>query len=275
MQSISVIFLLCHLDNAVAFSSSGKNKFGQQKATNLKNQYFNKNMSKSLTSYNNIIRPTRIQLYSCQHFENDSKADHPSQQAASKWQVAKSENGVKDFSKFICTIFSILMISWMPLTHIEAANAESFTAWNSPETSALESLISSKASDTPTKSNKAPTSTSNKSENTEVSSSKSVKYWDAINSNSPELVTQANEKLLDYGVGTINTMYYDNTGGARFNNASMIDLWRALRAYNKNTSASSVTSKFSKSDLERLPRDVFVDRDGVSNIYFCCNVFFI
>lgn len=61
------------------------------------------------------------------------------------------------------------------------------------------------------------------------------RYWDIINTNpasSPSTIG-ANEKLLDQAVGTIMTMYYDNTGGARFNTKDMYDRWKVMRVYAK------------------------------------------
>jgi len=58
------------------------------------------------------------------------------------------------------------------------------------------------------------------------------RYWNIMASReegSEELKRQANEGLVDYAVATVNTMYYDNTGGARFNPREFYDRWRALR----------------------------------------------
>jgi len=188
----------------------------------------------------NIFK-TRVSFESCQF----------------KRQAKKKHESAKDSNKLLCTILSLIFIIFSPAAQIQAVHAESPTSWNSPEASALETslLSTTSAADTTSKIN-------NESEKKEAPSQKNMKYWDAINSNSPELVTAANERLLDYGVGTITTMYYDNTGGARFNVASMTDLWRAVRVCNKDSTTRSVSSKFSKADLERLPKDVFVDRKG-------------
>jgi C-terminal processing protease CtpA/Prc len=58
------------------------------------------------------------------------------------------------------------------------------------------------------------------------------RYWNIIASqdeNAPELRTQANEGLLGYAVGVVNTMYYDNTGGVRFTPREFYNRWRTLR----------------------------------------------
>lgn len=57
------------------------------------------------------------------------------------------------------------------------------------------------------------------------------RYWDMIESNDPSQISTANEKLLDNAVGTINTMYYDNSGGAKFSPKDMYDRWKVLRVY--------------------------------------------
>jgi C-terminal processing protease CtpA/Prc len=54
-------------------------------------------------------------------------------------------------------------------------------------------------------------------------------YWSIMESSPPEEKVVANEALFDYAVGTINTMYYDNSGGAYFNPREFYDRWRLLR----------------------------------------------
>ncbi|KAI2507753.1 tail specific protease [Fragilaria crotonensis] len=49
----------------------------------------------------------------------------------------------------------------------------------------------------------------------------------------------ANEGLLDYAVGTINTMYYDNTGGVRFQPREFFEKWRALRDVARGISSTT------------------------------------
>ena len=59
------------------------------------------------------------------------------------------------------------------------------------------------------------------------------RYYTLLQSSNPNEIKQANEKLMDYAVGTINTMYYDNTGGASFSPKDMYDRWKILRVYAK------------------------------------------
>lgn len=60
---------------------------------------------------------------------------------------------------------------------------------------------------------------------------KKSRYWEIMESNDPTQISNANEKLLDNAVGTINTMYYDNSGGAKFSPKDMYDRWKVLRVY--------------------------------------------
>jgi C-terminal processing protease CtpA/Prc len=60
------------------------------------------------------------------------------------------------------------------------------------------------------------------------------RYWSIINSNDHDEIIKANEKLMDYAVGTINTMYYDNSGGAFFSPKDFYDRWKVLRVYAKD-----------------------------------------
>eukprot|EP00554_Chaetoceros_debilis_P010051 CAMPEP_0194106734 /NCGR_PEP_ID=MMETSP0150-20130528/6709_1 /TAXON_ID=122233 /ORGANISM="Chaetoceros debilis, Strain MM31A-1" /LENGTH=859 /DNA_ID=CAMNT_0038794961 /DNA_START=345 /DNA_END=2924 /DNA_ORIENTATION=- len=77
-----------------------------------------------------------------------------------------------------------------------------------------------------------PTSSSSSSSNKSMSKSR---YWDVLQSSDSDIseIQYANERLIDYAVGTINTMYYDNTGGARFTTKDMFDRWRVMKTYAK------------------------------------------
>lgn len=74
------------------------------------------------------------------------------------------------------------------------------------------------------------------------------KYYNIMQSGTDAEVQYVNERLLDHAVGTINTMFYDNTGGARFTTKDMYDRWKIMRVYAKEgadgvndlTSSSSV-----------------------------------
>lgn len=61
-------------------------------------------------------------------------------------------------------------------------------------------------------------------------------YWAAQQLDAPrEERIAANEKLLDYAVGTINTMYYDNSGGAMFQPRDFYETFRTLRDISRGT----------------------------------------
>ena len=57
------------------------------------------------------------------------------------------------------------------------------------------------------------------------------RYWTLMRSDDVETVRPANDALLDFAVGTVNNLYYDNSGGARFDKRDLYGRWRALRAY--------------------------------------------
>lgn len=83
------------------------------------------------------------------------------------------------------------------------------------------------------------------------------RYWNIMASTeegADQMRIQANERLMDYAVGTVNTMYYDNTGGAKFNQRDFYDRWRALRdearaaassdgAYHKDAATPSLNTR--------------------------------
>jgi C-terminal processing protease CtpA/Prc len=55
------------------------------------------------------------------------------------------------------------------------------------------------------------------------------RYWDVIKNGSTDEVMTANEKLIDSAVATINTMYYDSSGGFAFDPKMFYDRWRKFR----------------------------------------------
>ena len=161
-------------------------------------------------------------------------------------KTTKSKNQLFKLWKQIFIIVSSFTIS-------QSVYAE--TTWDSPETTAMISTLTSTSTSTSSLSTKKETNPSLSPAST------NIRYWDAMQSNSLPLIQAANEKLLDFCVGTINTMYYDNTGGARFNNADMFDRWKTLKAYNKEAEAVKIKTnpKMKENDL---PKDIFLNRDG-------------
>lgn len=79
------------------------------------------------------------------------------------------------------------------------------------------------------------------------------RYATVISSGTPEEVSAANEALLDHAVGTINTMYFDNTGGSKFDTKRMYSRWGTLRAYAKG--GPDALEKFKKAELRRIQRE--------------------
>ena len=79
------------------------------------------------------------------------------------------------------------------------------------------------------------------------------RYTAVLSSGSLEEISAANEALLDHAVGTINTMYFENTGGNKFDTKRMYSRWGALRAYAKG--GESGLEKFKKAELRRIQRE--------------------
>lgn len=164
------------------------------------------------------------------------------------------------------TLIIILALTTLFTYPTNPVYAESTFDWDSPQITALASSLTSPSTTAPpstiaTTPEGTSTATTTTAPTTAASTNPSakVRYWDGMKSENLPLIQELNEKLLDYAVGTINTMYYDNTGGARFNVASMTDTWRLLRMYNKE---NKVPSKFSGRDLSDVPKDVFSSRDN-------------
>ena len=59
--------------------------------------------------------------------------------------------------------------------------------------------------------------------------SSSLKYWTILQNGPTEERVVANEALVDHAIGTINTMYYDNSGGALFQPRDFYNVWLDVR----------------------------------------------
>lgn len=73
-----------------------------------------------------------------------------------------------------------------------------------------------------------------------------------------DIQIQANKKLVDYAIGTVNTQYYDSTGGARFDPTDFYQQWKDVQN-NINSGSTTTTTKPSSSSLKDLGLDT---RDG-------------
>lgn len=94
------------------------------------------------------------------------------------------------------------------------------------------------------------------------------RYYTIMSSNNKDDIQFANERLLDHVVGTINTQYYDNTGGNKFTTKDMYDRWKVLRTYAKEgiggvqylTSGSSakIVKNADSNGVANTSRDAFI-----------------
>ena len=56
------------------------------------------------------------------------------------------------------------------------------------------------------------------------------RYWTVMEPTTPAMErVVVNEALMDYAVGTINTQFYDNTGGANFNTKEFYNQWKTMK----------------------------------------------
>ena len=80
------------------------------------------------------------------------------------------------------------------------------------------------------------------------------RYWSIMQTSPAIERVAANEALLDYAVGTINTQYYDNTGGARFNAQEFYRQWKTMKRVAEHEVPVGNT---------RIPADISLEsRDG-------------
>jgi C-terminal processing protease CtpA/Prc len=76
------------------------------------------------------------------------------------------------------------------------------------------------------------------------------KYWNAMQEGPTEERVAVNEKLLDYAVGTINTMYYDNSGGALFQPPEFYQNFKKIRDVARGTASDRTTPRVSMDTRE-------------------------
>ena len=98
-----------------------------------------------------------------------------------------------------------------------------------------------------------------------VGGTNKLRYWDLVQSSDISTVQSANEKLIDYAVGTINTMYYDKSGGAFFYAKDFYDRWKVLKTYArdgvdgvKELSSAKDVSKSQRKELFPNDSDAFI-----------------
>ena len=93
--------------------------------------------------------------------------------------------------------------------------------------------------------------------NAEVTvSSSTLRYWNTMQNGPKEERIVANEALVDHAIGTVNTMYYDNSGGVTFQPRDFYNVWRDVRDI-IHTGHSKYTSK------RDIPADINMDtREG-------------
>ena len=80
------------------------------------------------------------------------------------------------------------------------------------------------------------------------------RYWTSLTSNDIQQIQTANEKLMDHAVGTITTMYYDNSGGINFSPKDLYDRWKVMRVYAKG-GAKSVDELVTYSSSRHVEED--------------------
>ena len=91
------------------------------------------------------------------------------------------------------------------------------------------------------------------------------KYWSIMMESeySKQEKIAANDALLDYAVGTINTQFYDNTGGNNFTPADFYQQWRLFRRTTTTSSTSTTTGLLQHEKGINVPKGVSLEtREG-------------
>ena len=82
------------------------------------------------------------------------------------------------------------------------------------------------------------------------------RYWNSMQHGPKEERIVANEALVDHAIGTVNTMYYDNSGGVTFQPRDFYNVWRDVKDI-IHTGHSKYTAK------RDIPADINMDtREG-------------
>ena len=79
------------------------------------------------------------------------------------------------------------------------------------------------------------------SSNVATAASSDVPEYEYISISERDIQIQANKKLVDYAVGTVNTQFYDSSGGARFNPSDFYRQWRDVQSSLSGNSNSGRT----------------------------------
>ncbi|KAL7509764.1 hypothetical protein ACHAXN_006734 [Cyclotella atomus] len=70
-------------------------------------------------------------------------------------------------------------------------------------------------------------------------SSRPKRYWDVMQHGTADEMAAANEKLIDSAVATINTMYYDSSGGFAFDPKLFYEQWKNFRYMARNSGGTT------------------------------------
>lgn len=94
-----------------------------------------------------------------------------------------------------------------------------------------------------------------------VENKRGANYWTTLNEGSEQERIQANAALLDYAVGTVNTMYYDVTGGSAFQPRDFYNFWR-LWLQEEQAKLSSTTTTTMTGSSPSNHKHVLSTREG-------------
>ena len=144
-------------------------------------------------------------------------------------------NGSKRRPKQLVIATSIILSSALLMENFDVTVQNSFSLQTKASAIEIVKQNSPSDSDGSTLSTWPPTSDQDLFKLSQGSSSRvstSIRprrYWDIMQNGDIDEVTTANEKLIDNAVATINTMYYDSSGGFAFNPKEFYDKWKNFR----------------------------------------------
>lgn len=149
-----------------------------------------------------------------------------------EFNVLHSESKPRPRKQWASALISLCISTNMMLGSFDSIGFQSNTAFaveTSPqkdnEVSQLSSWGGISSSDTLIKSFSAH----NKYDPTASVANHKRRYWDTMANGNAEEISYANEKLLDSAVATINTMYYDSSGGFLFSQSNFYAQWNVFR----------------------------------------------
>ena len=247
ISTITIISTSFHPNEVWAFSPKGSFGLAKKSCNGLPNMNVECKFTDTYSHIGHLNLSPKSQLY---YKSTQGEPDREKEEKLIKVEKSKSKTDMKRKSlQSLAISISILLATTFFQPHYS-------TAAESTNSNSLENIEAKVLSSQQKIEQRSPITSKN---------SRS-RYWSLVNSDDKEEIMAANEKLMDYAVGTITTMYYDNSGGAFFSPKDLYDRWRILRVYGKE-GIDGVKDLISYSDVKKVSLDSQRSKDNTKDDY--------